>query len=81
MRALTHVVMIAHVVVAPGAQGVVYFSHECEGPAGAVHGGAIATALDSLLGIYSMLYVLKHLTIVVDGRPSDSSSCVLHVLC
>lgn len=34
--------------------GVIYFSFECEGPVGAVHGGAIATALDSVLGYYSM---------------------------
>jgi hypothetical protein len=38
-------------------QGVIYFSFECEGPVGSVHGGAIATALDSVLGYYSMLYV------------------------
>jgi hypothetical protein len=30
--------------------GSVYFSKECEGPPGVVHGGAIATAIDDVLG-------------------------------
>jgi len=33
--------------------GVVYFPYTCEGPPGSVHGGALATALDSVLGSYS----------------------------
>lgn len=31
-------------------RGGIYFTRECEGPPGSVHGGAIATAIDNTLG-------------------------------
>jgi len=39
------------------SQGVAYFGYECEGPTGAVHGGAIATLLDSILGYFTLRLV------------------------
>jgi acyl-coenzyme A thioesterase PaaI-like protein len=59
--------------------GLVYFSHSSEGPSGAAHGGAIATALDSALGnlvMRLMGFGCVTLTLTVDYKkfvPVDST--------